>query len=129
MRTSFHHQSEAQPPNGPLTAAPSPDTPSICPARQSVSRNGVKVASGRSPDRSRVHPVPQSSQGSNSFPPAAIAALSNCMRCAARLKIEGARVAVGRQGMDASLFIGAPLGFGILLALGILMVAMSYLSQ
>ena len=90
MRTSFHHQSEAQPPNGPLTAAPSPDTPSICPARQSVSRNGVKVASGRSPDRSRVHPVPQSSQGSNSFPPAAIAALSNCMRCAARLKIEGA---------------------------------------
>jgi hypothetical protein len=101
----------------------------ICPARQSVSPNGVKVASGRSPDRSRVHPVPQSSQGSNSFPPAAIAALSNCMRCAARLKIEGARVAVGRQGMDATLFIGAPLGFGILLAVGILMVAMSYLSQ
>jgi hypothetical protein len=61
--------------------------------------------------------------------PAAIAALSNCMRCVARLKIEGARVAVGRQGMDASLFIGAPLGFGILLALGILMVAVSYLSQ
>jgi hypothetical protein len=28
MRTSFHHQSEAQPPNGPLTAATSPDTPS-----------------------------------------------------------------------------------------------------
>jgi hypothetical protein len=27
MRTSFHHQSEAQPPNGPLTAATSPDTP------------------------------------------------------------------------------------------------------
>jgi hypothetical protein len=51
------------------------------------------------------------------------------MRCVARLKIEGARVAVGRQGMDASLFIGAPLGFGILLALGILMVAVSYLSQ
>jgi hypothetical protein len=24
----FHHQSEAQPPNGPLTAATSPDTPS-----------------------------------------------------------------------------------------------------
>ena len=24
MRTSFHHQSEAQPPNGPLTAATSP---------------------------------------------------------------------------------------------------------
>src|SRR6266567_464474 len=29
MRTSFHHQSEAQPPNGPLTAATSPDTPSF----------------------------------------------------------------------------------------------------
>jgi hypothetical protein len=28
MRTSFHHQSEAQPPNGPLIAATSPDTPS-----------------------------------------------------------------------------------------------------
>ena len=28
MRTSFHHQSEAQPPNGTLTAATSPDTPS-----------------------------------------------------------------------------------------------------
>ncbi len=34
MRTSFHHQSEAQPLNGPLTAATSPDTPSPCPARQ-----------------------------------------------------------------------------------------------
>ncbi len=29
MRTSFHHQSEAQPLNGPLTAATSPDTPSL----------------------------------------------------------------------------------------------------
>jgi hypothetical protein len=37
MRTSFRHQSEAQPPNGPLTAATSPDTPSTCPAMQSVS--------------------------------------------------------------------------------------------
>jgi hypothetical protein len=35
MRTSFHHQSEAQPPNGPLTAATSPDTPSPAPATQS----------------------------------------------------------------------------------------------
>jgi len=35
MRTSFRHQSEAQPPNGPLTAATSPDTPSTCPATQS----------------------------------------------------------------------------------------------
>jgi hypothetical protein len=32
MRTSFRHQSEAQPPNGPLTAAASPDTPSSLPA-------------------------------------------------------------------------------------------------
>jgi hypothetical protein len=32
MRTSFHHQSEAQPPNGPLTAASSPDTPSHHPS-------------------------------------------------------------------------------------------------
>ena len=31
MQTSFRHQSEAQPPNGPLTAATSPDTPSTCP--------------------------------------------------------------------------------------------------
>ena len=38
MRTSFRHQSEAQPPNGPLTAATSLDTPSTCPATQSVSR-------------------------------------------------------------------------------------------
>lgn len=33
MRTSFHHQSEAQPPNGPLTAATSPDTPSHMPSQ------------------------------------------------------------------------------------------------
>jgi hypothetical protein len=32
MRTSFRHQSEAQPPNGPLTAAASPDTPSHMPS-------------------------------------------------------------------------------------------------
>ena len=31
MRTSFHHQPEAQPPNGTLTAATSPDTPSHMP--------------------------------------------------------------------------------------------------
>jgi hypothetical protein len=35
MRTSFHHQSEAQSPNGPLTAATSPDTPSPGPTTQS----------------------------------------------------------------------------------------------
>jgi hypothetical protein len=32
VRTSFHHQSEAQPPNGTLTAATSPDTPSHMPS-------------------------------------------------------------------------------------------------
>jgi hypothetical protein len=42
MRTSFHHQSEAQPPNGPLTAVTSPDTPSARPASQSVS-NGLQM--------------------------------------------------------------------------------------
>jgi hypothetical protein len=31
--------------------------------------------------------------------------------------------------MDTSLLIGAPLGLGILLALGILMVVMAYLAQ
>jgi len=36
---------------------------------------------------------------------------------------------MGRHEMDAGLLIGAPLGLGILLAVGILMVAMSYLSQ
>src|SRR6266496_5132379 len=35
MRTSFHHQSEAQSPNGPLTAATSPDTPSLSPTTHS----------------------------------------------------------------------------------------------
>ncbi len=38
MRTSFHHQSEAQPPNGPLTAATSPDTLSLGQVRTDVSR-------------------------------------------------------------------------------------------
>jgi len=42
---------------------------------------------------------------------------------------QGARIAMGRHEMDASVLIAAPLGLGILLALGILMVAMSYLSQ
>jgi hypothetical protein len=31
--------------------------------------------------------------------------------------------------MDASLLMGVPIGFGLLLAAGILMVVMSYLSQ
>src|SRR5262245_32660360 len=58
--------------------------------------------------------------------PAAIVTLSNRIRPAFRRW--GAR-SMGRHEMDASLLIGAPLGLGILLALGILMVAMSYLSQ
>ena len=37
MRTSFHHQSEAQPPNGPLTAVTSPDTPSAAQQASPVS--------------------------------------------------------------------------------------------
>jgi hypothetical protein len=56
------------------------------------------------------------------FSPAAIVTLSNRIR-------RSGRVIMGRREMDASLLIGAPLGLGILLALGILMVAMSYLSQ
>jgi hypothetical protein len=59
------------------------------------------------------------------LPPAVIVTLSNRIDpTAAR-----GRVAMGRHEMDASVLIGAPLGFGILLALGILMVAVSYLSQ
>jgi hypothetical protein len=46
MRTSFRHQSEAQPPNGPLTAATSPDTPSTCPATQSGLFNAFMCAAG-----------------------------------------------------------------------------------
>src|SRR6516225_7236891 len=60
------------------------------------------------------------------FSPAAIVTLSNRIRPAFRRW--GAR-SMGRHEMDASLLIGAPLGPGILLALGIWMVAMSYLSQ
>jgi hypothetical protein len=50
MRTSFHHQSEAQPPNGPLTAATSPDTPSYV-ASQAVGldRSGLDVGARRMP--------------------------------------------------------------------------------
>jgi hypothetical protein len=40
MRTSLHHQSEAQPPNGPLTAATSPDTPSRMSSQAVGSRCG-----------------------------------------------------------------------------------------
>jgi hypothetical protein len=41
MRTSFRHQSEAQPPNGPLTAAASPDTPSHMPSHAVFKPNGT----------------------------------------------------------------------------------------
>ena len=44
MRTSFHHQSEAQSPNGPLTAATSPDTPSPSPTTQSCANPEFPVS-------------------------------------------------------------------------------------
>ncbi len=44
MRTSFHHQSEAQSPNGPLTAATSPDTPSPGPTTQSCANPEFPVS-------------------------------------------------------------------------------------
>jgi hypothetical protein len=44
MRTSFHHQSEAQPPNGPLTAATSPDTPSLGPTTHSDTNQRFPVS-------------------------------------------------------------------------------------
>jgi hypothetical protein len=50
VRTSFHHQSEAQPPNGTLTAATSPDTPSSTPGIQSVSAGAFLACQSRSPD-------------------------------------------------------------------------------
>src|SRR6266536_2127844 len=44
MRTSFHHQSEAQSPNGPLTAATSPDTPSPGPTTRYCASPKLPVA-------------------------------------------------------------------------------------
>ena len=44
MRTSFHHQSKAQSPNGPLTAATSPDTPSPGPTTQSCANPEFPVS-------------------------------------------------------------------------------------
>ncbi len=56
MRTSFHHQSEAEPPNGPLTAATSPDTPSAAPASHSVSNAyGIGSRSNATIPRRFVH--------------------------------------------------------------------------
>ena len=63
------------------------------------------------------------------FPPAAIAALSECIGRPPAPEIEGTSQREAYTQMDTSLFIGAPLGLGVLLALGILMVVMSYLSQ
>ena len=54
MRTSFHHQSEAQPPNGPLTAATSPDTPSTCPATE-CDRNRLLQGGRRLHRRQLLH--------------------------------------------------------------------------
>ncbi len=44
MRTSFHHQSEAQSTNGPLTAATSPDTPSPGPTTPSCANPEFPVS-------------------------------------------------------------------------------------
>jgi hypothetical protein len=52
MRTSFRHQSEAQPPNGPLTAATSPDTPSYM-ASQPVPSLGAMFRSQKFTRHSR----------------------------------------------------------------------------
>jgi hypothetical protein len=60
------------------------------------------------------------------FPPAAIAALSECIGRPLRPAIEGAGQREAHRQIDMSLFIGAPLGLGVLLALGILMVVMSF---
>jgi hypothetical protein len=61
--------------------------------------------------------------------PAAIMALSIAHKEAPEPPDRGrAQLVVGRHEVDAFL-IGAPLGLGILLALGIVMVAMSHLSQ
>jgi hypothetical protein len=51
----------------------------------------------------------------------AILALSDCTTPSVRCN--------GKARMDASLLIGAPIGLGILLAFGIVMVAMAYLAQ
>src|SRR6266516_601995 len=48
MRTSFQHQSEAQSPNGPLTAATSPDTPSASPTTQSCTNPEFPVSAEHS---------------------------------------------------------------------------------
>jgi hypothetical protein len=63
MRTSFHHQSEAQSPNGPLTAATSPDTLSPGPTTQSCANPEFPVSaehprfSGSKPCQRGVFPA------------------------------------------------------------------------
>src|SRR6266516_2802131 len=87
MRTSFHHQSEAQSPNGPLTAATSPDTPSPSPTTQSCANpefplfaehprfsavwggcNGPFAVSARNEDRPEADWVPSSLTSEIRFP-------------------------------------------------------------
>jgi hypothetical protein len=72
MRTSFRHQSEAQPPNGPLTAAASPDTPSRMPShavrsprasictRDLSQQTGTRIACGAPP---LLHPARRTLRG------------------------------------------------------------------
>ena len=61
MRTSFHHQSEAQPPNGPLTAATSPDTPSAAQQASPVSNvSHMKVHCRRQIEKSPLAPIEMS---------------------------------------------------------------------
>ncbi len=50
MRTSFHHQSEAQPPNGPLTAATSADTEWSCKGRRAVAGKAVMTVDSQGRD-------------------------------------------------------------------------------
>jgi hypothetical protein len=60
MRTSFRHQSEAQPPNGPLTAAASPDTPSYMPSQAVRSpRVVIRAAAKRQDPAMRAEGIAQ----------------------------------------------------------------------
>jgi hypothetical protein len=69
MRTSFHHQSEAQPPNGPLTAATSPDTPSPEPIPAILrGRIGRLPVSARKKDGSEAVQGQLSLASENRFP-------------------------------------------------------------
>jgi hypothetical protein len=65
----------------------------------------------------------------NVFPSAANVAFSNRTGGGARPPEIGPRVKTGKARKMDALLIGAPLGLGLLLALGGVMVVMSYLSQ